>query len=405
MRGSGQIVGMPGRVDAVDAHEHLARAEAAGLDRLDHLLARLLLGVGRDRVLQVEDHAVDRQRPRLVDARGRSSPACRARCGAGGWSCGGLRKRAAVAASATSRASVAAMGDKRQRSHGSRGSTAARAAGSPPLSGRRGDEARVRIVRRFADILSAPEAPAVIAVDMPIGLPERIGPLAAARRERGAAAARGAAVLGVLGAVARCGLCAGLWRGLSPRARNVEPPRKVSKQLFNITPKIREVDETLRAAPTEAARVFEVHPELAFWRLNRDGHSTSRRRSGAGPIRRDWPCGGGCSSTAGLPRIACMPKPPGPPARTICSMRWPAPQSHAASTPARRGRSRTRRRATRTGYPWRSGHDACFGRMTSMSFPERSDRRLRRLCRRPAAVRAAPLPGACRTRPTVRKSW
>jgi predicted RNase H-like nuclease len=49
-----------------------------------------------------------------------------------------------------------------------------------------------------------------------------------------------------------------------------EPPRKVSKQLFNIAPKIREVDECLRAAPAVVARVFEVHPEVAFWRLNGD---------------------------------------------------------------------------------------------------------------------------------------
>jgi predicted RNase H-like nuclease len=42
----------------------------------------------------------------------------------------------------------------------------------------------------------------------------------------------------------------------------------VSKQLFNIAPKIREVDECLRASPEAARRVFEVHPELAFWRLN-----------------------------------------------------------------------------------------------------------------------------------------
>ena len=39
-----------------------------------------------------------------------------------------------------------------------------------------GEEARVRIVPRFADVLAAPEAPAIVAVDMPIGLPDRIGP-------------------------------------------------------------------------------------------------------------------------------------------------------------------------------------------------------------------------------------
>src|SRR5262245_19292367 len=38
-----------------------------------------------------------------------------------------------------------------------------------------GAEARLRIVPRFADLLAAPEAPAIVAVDMPIGLPERTG--------------------------------------------------------------------------------------------------------------------------------------------------------------------------------------------------------------------------------------
>ena len=67
MRRGIEIVGMPRRVDAVDPDEHLARAEAAGLHRLDDLMARLLLGLGRDRVLEIEDHAVDRQRARLLD--------------------------------------------------------------------------------------------------------------------------------------------------------------------------------------------------------------------------------------------------------------------------------------------------------------------------------------------------
>ena len=47
-----------------------------------------------------------------------------------------------------------------------------------------------------------------------------------------------------------------------------QPPRKVSKQLFMLAPKIREVDACLRGDAAAAARVFEVHPELAFWRLN-----------------------------------------------------------------------------------------------------------------------------------------
>jgi len=39
----------------------------------------------------------------------------------------------------------------------------------------KGGETRVRIVPRFADVLSAPEQPEIVAVDMPIGLPERVG--------------------------------------------------------------------------------------------------------------------------------------------------------------------------------------------------------------------------------------
>ena len=49
-----------------------------------------------------------------------------------------------------------------------------------------------------------------------------------------------------------------------------DPPRSVQKQLFLIGPRIREIDVLLRADAALAARVFEVHPELAFWRLNGD---------------------------------------------------------------------------------------------------------------------------------------
>ena len=49
-----------------------------------------------------------------------------------------------------------------------------------------------------------------------------------------------------------------------------EPPRNVAKQLFNIAPKIREIDAALRADGALAARPFEIHPEVAFWRLNGD---------------------------------------------------------------------------------------------------------------------------------------
>jgi predicted RNase H-like nuclease len=36
-------------------------------------------------------------------------------------------------------------------------------------------EVRLRVVPRFAEVTAAPEAPAIIAVDIPIGLPEQAG--------------------------------------------------------------------------------------------------------------------------------------------------------------------------------------------------------------------------------------
>ena len=131
-----------------------------------------------------------------------------------------------------------------------------------------GDEVRLRIVPRFADVLAAAERPAVVAVDMPIGLPERTGPggRAAENCVRPLLGARQSSVFSV---PSRAAIDAGDYRAACNIAEATsEPPRKVSKQLFNIVPKIREVDEALRATPGAANQVFEVHPELAFWRLN-----------------------------------------------------------------------------------------------------------------------------------------
>jgi predicted RNase H-like nuclease len=132
----------------------------------------------------------------------------------------------------------------------------------------RGNEVRLRMMPHFADVLAAPERPAVIAVDMPIGLPERVG-LGGRAAENCVRPLLGARQSSVFSVPSRAAIYAGDYREACSIAQATsEPPRKVSKQLFNIAPKIREVDETLRATPDAANRGFEVHPELAFWRLN-----------------------------------------------------------------------------------------------------------------------------------------
>lgn len=131
-----------------------------------------------------------------------------------------------------------------------------------------GDDVRVRIVARFADVLAAPEAPSVVAVDIPIGLPERAGPggRAAENAVRPLLGARQSSVFSV---PSRAALAAEDYADACRIAfASSEPPRKVSKQLFMLAPKIREVDALLRDYAALAGRVFEVHPEVALWRLN-----------------------------------------------------------------------------------------------------------------------------------------
>jgi predicted RNase H-like nuclease len=121
------------------------------------------------------------------------------------------------------------------------------------------------IVPTFAEVVTCAD---VIAVDMPIGLPDRIGPdgRGPERAVRPLLGERQSSVFSVPSRAAIDAVDYGAACRLA--CETSDPPRKVSKQLFHIAPKIREVDAALRADAAVAARVFEAHPEVAFWRLN-----------------------------------------------------------------------------------------------------------------------------------------
>jgi predicted RNase H-like nuclease len=124
------------------------------------------------------------------------------------------------------------------------------------------------IFARFADVLTAPQQASVVAVDIPIGLPERTGAggRAAENAVRPLLGGRQSSVFSV---PSRAAIYESDYAGACRTAlATSDPPRKVSRQLFNIAPRIREVDEILRGDPASTERVYEVHPELAFWRLN-----------------------------------------------------------------------------------------------------------------------------------------
>jgi predicted RNase H-like nuclease len=127
---------------------------------------------------------------------------------------------------------------------------------------------RCRVVRRLADIVNASEAPAVVAVDIPIGLPDRMeGPGRVAEQAvRNLLGGRQSSVFSV---PARAAVYEATYAASCALALTTsEPPRKVSKQGFMTFPKIREADALLRERPDLACRVFEVHPEVAFWSMN-----------------------------------------------------------------------------------------------------------------------------------------
>jgi predicted RNase H-like nuclease len=126
---------------------------------------------------------------------------------------------------------------------------------------------RVVLAAAFSEILNHPGKPAIIAVDIPIGLPEKISGAGRecdvlARLKLGKRAA--AAVFAV---PARPALMETDYRRACATAlTHSEPPRQISKQMFNLFPKIREVDGVITRALQ--GRIFECHPEAAFWAMN-----------------------------------------------------------------------------------------------------------------------------------------
>lgn len=145
---------------------------------------------------------------------------------------------------------------------------------------RPGGKPEVSVDRSFARLVDRIPADTVIAIDMPIGLPDRIGrggrgperlvrPLIGMRQSSVFSIPSRQAVYAEPGPFASLDALYAAHRRASDVARDTsEPKRGVSIQAFGLLPKIRELDALLRGRPELAARLHESHPELAFWRLN-----------------------------------------------------------------------------------------------------------------------------------------
>lgn len=139
---------------------------------------------------------------------------------------------------------------------------------------------QARVFGDFAGLVAAFATDASIAVDMPIGLPERAGaggrgpealvrPLLGQRQSSVFPIPSRAAIHAECGPFADAAALYDAHGRANRIAReSSEPPRAISIQAFGIFPKIRELDALLRHRPELADRVIESHPELAFWLLN-----------------------------------------------------------------------------------------------------------------------------------------
>jgi predicted RNase H-like nuclease len=175
-------------------------------------------------------------------------------------------------------------------------------------------EVDFRLHERFAAILDVNDPPAIVAVDMPIGLPERIG-RDGRESEKDVRRHLGPRKSSVFPIPSRSAVYAKDYRSAClEAARTSDPSRKVSKQAFNIFPKMREIDELLRSpssiVPSWSERVFEAHPELAFWQLNGERPLTQPKKIGGRPNPEGMRERRGILAAAGFPSQATAGLPP-----------------------------------------------------------------------------------------------
>lgn len=142
-----------------------------------------------------------------------------------------------------------------------------------------------------AELLARFGPSALIAIDIPIGLPN-LGARACdieARKKLGRPR-----MSSVFPAPLRCCLAAKTYEEASELRFSAEG-KKLSRQTFGILAKVEQIDTQLRADKALAARLIEVHPEVCFSEWNGKTPMQDNKRKVAGKderlalIEREWP--------------------------------------------------------------------------------------------------------------------
>ena len=142
---------------------------------------------------------------------------------------------------------------------------------------------RAQIISNIDELMRLDPRPDLALVDVPIGLTDA-GPrecdLEARKRLRHprSRSVFPAPVRSVLNAESYAQAC---------RIGESKDGRKLSKQVWAILPKIREVDAFLRSDRSLQTWVREVHPELCFWAWNGEKAMSCSKKSRAGRFERE----------------------------------------------------------------------------------------------------------------------
>ncbi len=128
---------------------------------------------------------------------------------------------------------------------------------------------------------------AVLAIDIPIGLPSHVEPRACDLAARKLLPGRASCVFNPPSRdlLASGGDYAAVQQLVAKRQETDPEARGLTRQSVALIPKIAEVDAWVQGHPTSEDWLFECHPELTFARL-RSGHPAPPKRSPAGAIER-----------------------------------------------------------------------------------------------------------------------
>jgi predicted RNase H-like nuclease len=149
-------------------------------------------------------------------------------------------------------------------------------------------ELRFDVLATVRELLHTAPAPRVLGIDIPIGLPVSGARLCDVEARKVLGPRRSS----VFPAPVRAALHAATREEASRITQGIDG-RKLSVQAWAICPKIREVDELLLADPHARARVFEVHPEVSFWKWNGERPMSAAKKKKTGREERllrveDW---------------------------------------------------------------------------------------------------------------------